>query len=138
MQIKSVKVENFLSQNYNSSSFVLDPKDLSTLFGINDGNCRSAFRALAFAADILLWKYRDVRSYIRSYFPVTNRAKHMKVSIGLTFDIKELDMISDFVIASEIPRIRSMNDHLEGCKAKRRIDIESRIKIAYVSLARFS
>ena len=38
----------------------------------------------------------------------------MKVSIGLAFDTNELDMISDFVIASEIPRIRSMNDESTG------------------------
>jgi hypothetical protein len=110
MQILSVKVENFLAQNYNISSFVFDSRDLSTLIGIKDRNCRDVFRAIIFAADILLRKYKDVKSYIKSYFPGTTHEKYMKVNIGLRFDPIELDIISDFVISSNIARIRRMND----------------------------
>lgn len=112
MRILSIGVENFLSQNYNISSFILDSKDLSTLIGINDRNCRGVFRAITFAADVLLRKYKDDKSYIKSYFPSTSGEKYMKVSIGLSFDPIELDIISDFVISSNIPRIKSMSDQI--------------------------
>jgi hypothetical protein len=109
MQILGVKVENFLSQSFGISSFILDSRDLSTLIGIQDQNCQNIFKAITFAADVLLRKYKDNRSVVKSHIP-TSSPECLRISISIAFDTNELGIISDFIISSDIPLMQSMNE----------------------------
>lgn len=110
MQIRSVREENPESIKCDISSIMFDSSDLSGMIGIEGPNCHDAFNVIIFASDILLRRYKDDRSFIKSYFKISNRVPPIKVSIGLTLNTEELCRISDFVVSSEMRSIRREND----------------------------
>lgn len=80
------------------------------MVGIEGSNCQNVFKALTFISDIFLGRYKDERSFITPYLGKVDPTSSIKISLGLTLNTEELDRISDFIISSDIPRIRSMND----------------------------
>lgn len=80
------------------------------MVGIEGSNCRNVFRALTFISDIFLDRYKDETSFITPYLSKVDPTTSIKISLGLTLNAEELERISDFIISSEIPRIRGMND----------------------------
>jgi hypothetical protein len=112
-------VENFRYLNYDLFPITLDPDDRSTLIELKDPNCRSIFGAITFVSDIFLRTYKDDKSFIKSYFNITNPATHIKVRLRITLNNEELDRISDFVISAEIPQLRRENeDRINDLKIK--------------------
>jgi hypothetical protein len=112
MQITRISFENFLSIDYDTGSIEIHPQ--LTLVEIEESKRQIVFSTLRLISAILLRRYKDQRSFIKPYFSKVDPTTSIKVDLGLTMSVEELQRISDFIISSEIPMIKSMNDVKTG------------------------
>jgi predicted ATPase len=103
MKIKSIEMKNFLS--FSDTDKINFKDGLNLVVGPNESGKTNIFRAVTFLWDLINLKHEHISSYARPYFRNNEYLRPLVLSVGLSLETQEIEVLCDFIKAVQLIEI---------------------------------